>query len=81
MRALRLAMEAPFSEAGAGPRPPTPPRVIAGYSPWLRPSLGMEDFLAEASGSGIYEIVILFLAPGQIKVGLSVWAHQGPNLL
>jgi hypothetical protein len=38
----------------------------------------MEDFLTEASGSGIYEIVILFLAPGKIKVGLSLWAHRGP---
>lgn len=75
MRTLRLAMETPFSEAGAGPRLPTPPRVIAGYSPWLRPSCGVEGFFAEASGSGDCEAVILSLAPGKIKVGLPVWAR------
>lgn len=35
----------------------------------------MEEFLAQASGSGIQEAVALLLARGEIKVGLSVWAH------
>lgn len=64
---------------GQDPALPPHPGVIAGYSPRRRPSRGVEEFSAEAGGSGIWGAVLLFSAPGKIKVGLPVWAHQGPN--
>lgn len=55
VRTLRLAMEAVSLKQGQDPALPPHPGVIAGYSPWLRPSRGVEEFFLHrpaAQGSG-----------------------------